>query len=260
MGPGFSVEQSVDHARVLAASQPTPVASRQPSATFVASSRHSSVAPPVVSPRGSVARSVSGHAVSPRAGSLQPESTSPAVARSSENPSSAFPVTREGSVGRGGGTGPPLSFASLGAETPARAGRASSMSVTTPVSPAGETIVTAKLKGKAKEVTDVDEDEAEEESGDEPVEAAPKPRATRGARAIKAKGSAVTPSKANVRGAEAVQEPEVEAKVEVKVEIVRNVPPCTKCAAKNVVCEGQPGMACLGCAKGHVGCSLRGGG
>ncbi len=49
----------------------------------------------------------------------------------------------------------------------------------------------------------------------------------------------MTPSKANVRGAEAVQEPEVEAKVEVKVEIVRNVPPCTKCAAKNVVCEGS---------------------
>ncbi len=43
MGPAFSVTQSVDHARVLAASQPTPVASRQPSATYVASSRHSSV-------------------------------------------------------------------------------------------------------------------------------------------------------------------------------------------------------------------------
>ncbi len=46
--------------------------------------------------------------------------------------------------------------------------------------------------------------------------------------------------------------------MEVKVEIVRNIPPCTRCAAREVVCEGQPGMACLGCAKGHVGCSVRG--
>ncbi len=118
-------------------------------------------------------------------------------------------------------------------------------------------IVTAKSKGKAKAVTAVpgsEEDDAEEESGDEPVEVAPKPRATRGMRASKAKGSAVTPSKANVRGAEAVQEPEVEAKVEVKVEIVRNVPPCTevRCEERGVrgaagnglsrVCEGACGL------------------
>ncbi len=120
-------------------------------------------------------------------------------------------------------------------------------------------IVTAKSKGKAKEVTEVlgsEEDDAEEESGDEPVEAAPKPRATRGMRASKAKGSAATPSKATARSAEEIEEP----KVEVKVVIVRNIPPCTRCAAREVVCEGQPGMACLGCAKGHVGCSVRGGG
>ncbi len=130
------------------------------------------------------------------------------------------------------------------------------MSETTPASPAGEMIVTAKSKGKAKAVTAVpgsEEDDAEEESGDEPVEVAPKPRATRGMRASKAKGSAVTPSKVNVRGAEAVQEPEVEAKVEVKVEIVRNVPPCTKCAAKNVVCEGQPGNGLSRVCEGACG-------
>ncbi len=67
------------------------------------------------------------------------------------------------------------------------------MSETTPASPAGEMIVTAKSKGKTKAVTAVpgsEEDDAEEESGDEPVEVAPKPRATRGMRASKAKGSA----------------------------------------------------------------------
>ncbi len=47
-------------------------------------------------------------------------------------------------------------------------------------------------------------------------------------RASKAKGSAVTPSKATARSAEEIEEP----KVEVKVEIVQNVPPCTRCAAE----------------------------
>ncbi len=96
----------------------------------------------------------------------------------------------------------------------------------------------------------------EEESGDEPVEVAPKPRATRGMRASKAKGSAVTPSKATARSAEEIEEPKVEVKVRSygTFRLVRGV------AAREVVCEGQPGMACLGCAKGHDGCSVRGGG
>ncbi len=80
------------------------------------------------------------------------------------------------------------------------------------------------------EVLGSEEDDAEEESGDEPVEAAPKPRATRGMRASKAKGSAATPTKATARSAEEIEEP----KVEVKVEIVRNIPPLYE-----VCCEGS---------------------
>ncbi len=58
------------------------------------------------------------------------------------------------------------------------------------------------------EVLGSEEDDAEEESGDEPCRGGSESRERRGGmRASKAKGSAATPSKAAARSAEEIEEP-----------------------------------------------------